>query len=150
MVVNQRDPMSTTPHPVLLYDDVCALCNRLIPFVLERDRGALFRVATLQSAFGQQALRRHGQEPSHPDTMAVLLDQGLPSEQLLLKARAALYVLQRLPGPWRHIAAALRWLPAWLLDLAYDLVARNHYRLFGRTQACALPRPEWRDRFEEA
>jgi predicted DCC family thiol-disulfide oxidoreductase YuxK len=136
------------PRPIILYDGLCMLCSRLVPFVLERDQAALLRVATLQSAFAQQALMRHGEEPGCLDTLYVLLDPGLPSERLLAGAQAVLYVLRRLKGPWRF-ASLLGFLPPRLLDLAYNLVARNRYRLFGRSAACVPPRPEWRDRFVE-
>jgi predicted DCC family thiol-disulfide oxidoreductase YuxK len=38
-------------------------------------------------------------------------------------------------------------LPAPLLDFLYDRVAKNRYRVFGRSDACMLPPPEMRARF---
>jgi predicted DCC family thiol-disulfide oxidoreductase YuxK len=38
-------------HPILLYDGVCGLCNRLVQFILRRDRSGVFRFASLQSPF---------------------------------------------------------------------------------------------------
>ena len=35
--------------PLILYDGVCGLCNRLNRFVLERDPAGRFRFAALQS-----------------------------------------------------------------------------------------------------
>ena len=56
--------------------------------------------------------------------------------------------------PWRSASAGagallsvLRLLPRPLGDWLYDRVARNRYALFGRTEHCMLPPPEWRDRF---
>jgi predicted DCC family thiol-disulfide oxidoreductase YuxK len=37
--------------------------------------------------------------------------------------------------------------PQGLADALYAVVARRRYRFFGRVDACALQRPEWRDRF---
>ena len=48
--------------------------------------------------------------------------------------------------PWRALAI-LRLLPRRLGDWVYDCVARNRYALFGRTEHCMLPPPEWRERF---
>jgi predicted DCC family thiol-disulfide oxidoreductase YuxK len=34
-------------------------------------------------------------------------------------------------------------------DAVYGVVARVRYRLFGRFDVCAVPPPEWRQRFLE-
>ena len=52
----------------------------------------------------------------------------------------------QLGGVWRALAL-LRVLPRPVADWLYDCVARNRYRLFGRTEHCMMPPPEWRDRF---
>jgi predicted DCC family thiol-disulfide oxidoreductase YuxK len=54
--------------------------------------------------------------------------------------------MSSLGWPWR-VAALMRVLPTTLLDRAYDLVAGNRYRVFGRNETCLLPRPEYVDRF---
>jgi predicted DCC family thiol-disulfide oxidoreductase YuxK len=40
-------------------------------------------------------------------------------------------------------------LPGAVLDRAYNVIARNRYRVFGRFEQCLLPRPEFRGRFVE-
>jgi predicted DCC family thiol-disulfide oxidoreductase YuxK len=40
-------------------------------------------------------------------------------------------------------------LPRPLADWLYDRVAQNRYALFGRTDSCMIPPPEWRERFIE-
>ena len=49
-------------------------------------------------------------------------------------------------GPWQA-AALLRLVPRVVRDWAYDLFARNRYRMFGRRDACRLPSAEERARF---
>jgi predicted DCC family thiol-disulfide oxidoreductase YuxK len=70
-------------------------------------------------------------------------------ERLLSKSRAVLHLLRGLGAPWSAIALAAP-VPTRLLDAGYDLVARHRYRIFGRSEACLMPRPEWRDRFLDA
>ena len=43
-------------HPIILYDGVCGLCNRLNQFVLRRDREGMFRFASLQSPLAARIL----------------------------------------------------------------------------------------------
>jgi predicted DCC family thiol-disulfide oxidoreductase YuxK len=37
--------------------------------------------------------------------------------------------------------------PSAFADVIYGIIARRRYRLFGRFEACPLPRAEWRARF---
>ena len=55
-------------------------------------------------------------------------------------------VLRRLGGVWRA-AVVLRLIPRALRDRAYRLLARNRYRVFGRSDACMVPPAEMRARF---
>ena len=137
---------ATADGPIILYDGVCGLCNRLTRFVLARDRPGRFRFAALQSAFASEILARHGRDPRDLDTLYLVIAHGRPEERLLQKSDAALWILRELGGPWRA-AGALRVVPRWVRDLGYDLVARIRYRLFGRYDSCPLPEPRHRARF---
>jgi len=65
--------------------------------------------------------------------------------RIYFKSDAALTVLGALAGT--RPLGALRHAPRWLRDPAYDLIARNRYRIFGRTDACMVPTAEDRARF---
>lgn len=136
----------TEPPPILLYDGVCGLCNRFVQFVLRHDREGRFRFAPLQSGLADTILRRHGRDPAQLSTVVLVLEPDTPSERLLIKARAALYVLRTL-GAAGRLLAPLAWLPTPVLDLGYDLVARNRYRVFGQSDQCMMPSPDQRARF---
>jgi predicted DCC family thiol-disulfide oxidoreductase YuxK len=137
---------ATADGPIILYDGVCGLCNRLNRFVLARDRPGRFRFAALQSALAGEILARHDRDPRDLDTLYLVLAHGRPEERLLRKSDAALWILRELGGAWRA-AGALRVVPRWARDLGYDLVARTRYRLFGRYDSCPLPDPRHRARF---
>lgn len=131
---------------VILYDGVCGLCNGLIRSVLARDARGAFRFASLQSPFAREFLTRHNRDPSDLDTLYLIAHYATERQAIHTRSRAVLLILRELGGPWRA-AGILGCLPAFVLDRAYDLVARTRYRIFGRYDACPLPRPEWRDRF---
>ena len=131
---------------IILYDGVCGLCNGLVRFVLPRDRAGAFRFAALQGRAAAEILSRHGMNPRDLDTVYVAVPDERGGERLLRKSRAVLHVLGRLGLPWSLCAIAAP-LPTRLLDALYDVVARNRYRVFGRSETCHLPAPEWRDRF---
>lgn len=131
---------------LLLYDGVCALCNRVVAYVLRRDRRRRYRFAALQSPAARPYLERHGIDPNAMDTFVLVLDPDTSAERVLVRGRAGVRVLSEMGGiaSWVRAAAIL---PTPVLDWAYNLVARNRYRVFGSFDACPLPPPEHRERF---
>jgi predicted DCC family thiol-disulfide oxidoreductase YuxK len=132
---------------VLLYDGVCALCNGLVRFLLERDHQRRFRYAPLQSDFARDALAPYGEDPAALSTVFLLQDFGQPDQRCLRRSRAALAALRRLGGGWRLTARILSVLPTVLLDAAYRAIARVRYSIFGRYDSCPVPAPEHRSLF---
>ncbi|GIW72116.1 MAG: hypothetical protein KatS3mg102_1658 [Planctomycetota bacterium] len=130
---------------LVLFDGECVLCNGFVQFVLPRDPRGQFAFAPLGGETARRLLERCGRDPERLDTVVVVPEFARGGRRALVRSAAVLFVLERLGGPWRLVRLG-RWLPAPLLDRAYDLLARWRYRLFGRRQ-CALPRPEYRERF---
>jgi predicted DCC family thiol-disulfide oxidoreductase YuxK len=130
-------------HPVILYDGLCVLCSRVVRFVIRHDRAARFRFASVQSGPGRRLLARHGLPLEGWDSF-VLVEGGAAH----LRSDAFLRIVPRLSGPWPVLALG-RLIPAALRDRAYDRIARDRYRLFGRRETCLVPTPEVRARFLE-
>lgn len=139
--------------PILLYDGVCGLCNRLVQFILRRDGKAVFRFAALQSPFAARVLARHGAAAADLDTVCVIQNynsgntEASAAESLLVRSDAIIFVLSQLGGIWPFAAAILRITPRRLRDWGYNVVAQRRYRIFGRYDTCPLPSAETRSRF---
>ena len=133
-------------NPIILYDGVCGLCNRLNQFLLKRDARDRFRFASLQSEFAKTVLQRHGADAEDLDTVYVVRNHAETGENLLARSDAILYLLRELGGIW-SLARVGRVLPRWLRDRIYNLVARNRYRVFGRSEVCMMPDPRHRHKF---
>ena len=127
---------------VILYDGVCGLCSRWIRFVATRDVKRRFRFTAIQSPYGTRLAQAFGIDPQDPDSNAVI-HGGVAR----FKSDAALTVLSLLPR-WRWVRL-LRLVPKPLRDAAYDLVARNRYRIFGRYEECLIGDAEFRKRVME-
>jgi len=139
---------SIQSNPVVLYDGICGLCNRLNQFLLKRDTHDLFLFASLQSGLAASLLERHGADPRDLDTVYVVLDYDQPGERLLARSDAILHLVTQLDGIWKW-ARAGRLLPKVLRDGIYKVVARNRYRVFGKHDSCMLPDPKHRHKFLE-
>jgi predicted DCC family thiol-disulfide oxidoreductase YuxK len=135
------------PH-IILYDGVCGLCNRLVGFVLKRDRRGLFCFAPLQSGFAREILPSREGSPVDLDTLVVIAYYQKQSEIRLSRSDAVLFVLEELGGLWRY-TRILSLAPTFLLDVGYRWVAKTRYRFFGKYDSCSLPDRQYRSRFIE-
>ena len=134
-------------NPIVLYDGVCGLCNRLVQFLLKHDREGRLRFASLQSDFAAKVLGRHGFDPKDLDTVHVIENYDQPDERVSQRSDAILRAGRELGGFYGASATIARVVPRPLRDLVYRLVATNRYRMFGKYDACMLPDPDQRSRF---
>ena len=134
-------------HPIVFYDGVCGLCNRLVQFLLKRDKRGRLRFASLQSEFAERVLARHGIDPKDLDTVQVVVNYDRPDEQVVNRSDAVLRAGQELGLPWNILARLGRIVPRPLRDVVYGFVARNRYRVFGKYETCMLPDPNQQHRF---
>jgi len=82
-----------------------------------------------------------------PDTILVVRGVGGSGEQVLVRSEAALALLAELPRPWPLVGVAFGWIPRWVRDLGYRMIARWRYRIWGRLESCPLPTALERARF---
>jgi predicted DCC family thiol-disulfide oxidoreductase YuxK len=133
--------MTELPPHLLFYDGVCAMCNGIVKGMLRVDDQRVFHFAPLQGETAQLARELLPDFPSEFETV-VYVRQG----EVFVRSRAAALAMQQMPYP----AKALSWfrfLPAWLTDFFYGMVARSRYRLFGKYDHCPLPPQSVRARF---
>lgn len=129
--------------PVVVMDGECALCTTGARLIARFDRRREFRICRVQSPLGQALFRHYGLEPGDPESWLYLAGgQAHTSLDALIRAG------QRVGGAgW--LLQPLRLLPRAAQDWVYRRLARNRYRLFGRTDMCAVPDPALRARLME-
>lgn len=133
-------PTANPATPIVFFDGVCVLCNGFVDWLLERDRAAVFRFASLQ---GETANALRATNPELPLNLdAIALWDG---SQVMFKSRAVFAIARRLPPPWNWLGV-LRFIPRFLSDWGYMLVARTRYALFGKSELCRVPTPAERGR----
>ena len=131
----------TTPNydNVIFFDGYCGLCNGFVDFVMSIDKEEKFKFSPLQSDFAQKNL---------PPEMTANLDSVVFLQQgkTYRKSKAVIRILEDMGGIWKF-ATIGKVMPEKLLNSAYDLVAKNRYKLFGKKETCRLPTPAERARF---
>jgi predicted DCC family thiol-disulfide oxidoreductase YuxK len=133
--------------PIILYDGVCGLCNRLVKFLLKHDKDGRLRFASLQSEFAEKVLRRHGFDAKDLDTVQVVENYEQPNERVLQRSNAILRAGRELGGFLGASSSIAKVVPRPVRDLVYRFVATNRYRVFGKYDTCMLPDPNQRSRF---
>lgn len=127
---------------LILVDGTCIFCNRLVAFIMRRDKRGQFRFAHLQGAIARDVLQRHGLRPDI-DTIYAITDYSGMNERVHLDGAAGRRIWPRLF--W--FAWPIWLVPLFVLNLQYRLFAKYRYRLFGQAERCIVPTPEERLRF---
>lgn len=125
---------------VILFDGECNFCDSSVQFIIKRDKKALYKFAAIQSAVGQEILRKHN-VPTNIDSF-ILVD----GEQCYYKSSAVLRICKNLTVSWKLFYYLLI-VPRPIRDYFYNIVAKNRYKWFGKKDSCMLPSPEIRKRF---
>ena len=82
---------------ILYFDGVCGLCNRLVDWLVRRDRTGQLRFAPLQGATAASRLPAG----SCADLGTVILERD---GRISVRSTAALEVVALLGGPWRAVS----------------------------------------------
>jgi predicted DCC family thiol-disulfide oxidoreductase YuxK len=131
----------TAGSKLVLYDGTCGLCSKSVRWILRHERDHELQFAPLQGPTAAALRERFPTIPADVETV-VFVD----GDRVHLRSKAFVHLGKHLRAPWRWIRA-LRWVPAFLFDLGYRVVAKMRYRIWGRVDACELPSPAERARF---
>ncbi|WP_297334052.1 DCC1-like thiol-disulfide oxidoreductase family protein [Flavobacterium sp.] len=127
---------------IILFDGVCNLCDSTVQFVIKNDKKDIFRFVPLQSDLGKEITAYIGLDTSKTDSI-VLYE---PGKAYYYKADAAMKIAKDLGGVY-SLLNAFSVLPSSLTNVAYDYVARNRYKWYGKKDECMIPTPEMRAKF---
>jgi predicted DCC family thiol-disulfide oxidoreductase YuxK len=127
---------------IILFDGVCNFCNSSVNFVIDKDRQKKFKFAALQSEVAKDLLTYLNMSYLGDYDSVILIKNN----KVYKKSSAALEISLDLNGFWRWLIV-FKIFPRFIRDLLYDLIAKNRYRWFGKTDTCRIPDPELKDRF---
>jgi len=117
---------------IIQFDGVCNLCNGFVQFVINRDKKAYFKFATLQDV-----------DQNNNEYETIILKNN---NTLYKKSTAFLEISRRLNGPWPYLYLFIL-IPKPLRDFIYSTIAKNRYRWFGQRDTCMVPTPDLKNRF---
>jgi predicted DCC family thiol-disulfide oxidoreductase YuxK len=136
--------MQTHKHapnePIVFFDDLCVLCSGSVLLLIRLDRKKKLKFSSLQGRLSQtiEALQPYKSMQS----VVFLNEQGAHT-----RTEAVIQILKQLGGLYWFLGQLLSVFPTSFLNIFYDFIARNRYRIFGKNEVCMVPSAEVRDRF---
>ncbi len=122
---------------LIIFDDICVMCNRFTQFVIAHDKKDQFRFASQDS----QIAKKLGISPALAKETLILVKNFDSSPKLILRSGAVLEIVSTF---------SIWWKPLWLLiivppqirNVVYRLISNNRYKLWGTTEVCSLEKSD--------
>lgn len=129
---------------LILFDGVCNLCNASVLYVIKRDKNNVFMFATLQSDVGKQIIQQYHLDASKTDSILLYSE----TKGLFIKSSATLQIAKHLGFP-NNLMRIFFIIPPFIRNYAYDYVAKNRYKWYGKKEQCMVPTPGLKAKFLE-
>ncbi len=129
---------------IIVFDGVCNLCNRFVQYVIKNDKKDVFRFVAMQSELGQKIIMKIGIDAKHSDSV-ILYEPGIA----YYYKSAAVNEISKNLGTYFSALRFYSILPTKLGDFVYDRIAKNRYKIYGRTEKCMIPTPTIKKKFLE-
>jgi len=125
-------------NDILFYDGNCPFCNHIVIFLLKRDSDKKLKFAPLEGATAQHLMKDRYIELMTLDTVVFFENNNFH-----IQSTAALMAFQKV-RKWSILAQLLLWIPRFLRDPIYRLIARNRKKIW---ETCPIIPEELKDAF---
>ena len=119
-------------HPIMFFDGECIFCSRALQYFIRIDKEELIRYTTLQSDAGKLIMDKLN--ITKDMETVVLVDQGEYYE----KSDVTFRVLRQMKFPYK-LLSVFGFVPRFVRDFFYMIIANNRYKIFGKSDQCMIP-----------
>lgn len=109
----------------VLYDGNCNFCSFIVNFLKQKDLQKKLNFIPVQQVEARKILRQRNEAFVNLMTIYFVTDQ-----EVYKKSRAVFNILKLLPSPYKYLSL-LRFIPRFITDHVYDLVAKYRFRIMG-------------------
>lgn len=124
---------------IILFDGVCNLCSFGVQFIIKREKNTYFHFSSLQSDAGKALVEKYKLE--NVDSIIFI-----ENDSIFTYSSAVLEIAKYLDGGWKY-AYVLRFVPKFIRDFIYKMIASYRYQMFGKKDVCMLPSEKYKERF---
>jgi len=127
---------------LIIFDGVCNLCSGFIKFIFKIEKNHILKFTNFQNPNINNILENFKNTDSKKlDSVFFIKDN-----KLYKKSDAILKISKNFKFPLNLISYT-SFIPKFIRDLCYDLIAKNRYKLFGKKETCFLPNKNQINRF---
>ncbi len=126
---------------IVFFDGVCNLCNAAVNFIIKHDKKKHFLFASLQSDVAKEILLQYNLKKINLESIILL-----ENEKIYLKSTAALKIARKLNHGF-FLLYIFMLIPKFIRNYAYDYIAANRYKWYGKKSSCMLPSDNIKNRF---
>jgi predicted DCC family thiol-disulfide oxidoreductase YuxK len=128
-------------NTLILFDGVCNFCNSSINFIIKRDKKNYFKFSPHQSEYSKNILLLNNLKSENFESIILY-----ENNKLYQKSTAALRIAKHLSGLWK-LSYVFIIIPPFIRNFAYDIIAKNRYKWFGKREECMIPDAKMREKF---
>ena len=126
---------------IIFFDGYCNLCNSQVNNILRIDKKNIFHYSALSSKFAINSLKGKIDKKSIGKSI-VFLNNGI----VYTKSEAVIMILSEIGG-FYNLFSFFKIFPSFILDFFYNIIAKNRYNWFGKSDNCFIPTKEISSRF---
>ncbi|MBT7610929.1 MAG: DUF393 domain-containing protein [Bacteriovoracaceae bacterium] len=116
---------------IIFFDSKCILCNSYARFIYKHDKTNKF----LLSGINGETYKQLNIEKMAPQLDSIIFfDCGI----VTYKTLAVIQIGKGLGGLAKFCAILLSFIPIFISNIFYDLIAKYRYKIFGKTDYCGL------------
>lgn len=125
----------------IIFDGVCNLCNASVKFIIKRDNNNIFKFLPIQSKRAHEIRKTIKIDFENIDTVILIRDNNI-----YCHSDAALEIAGSLDYPWK-IFHFFKFVPKFIRDGIYRIIAWNRYQWFGKKESCMIPTDDIKSKF---
>jgi len=127
---------------MVIFDGLCVLCYASVKFIVKKDKDKNICFTSFDTPFAQKLLAEQNIDPKKTNSI-ILLD--IDSGKIFTKSKAVLKLTSFIKG-FSKISFIIIFVPRFIMDILYNLVAKYRYKIFGTLKECDL-KSELKNRF---
>ena len=112
---------------IVIFDGVCALCNKSVNFLIKIDKKRVLKYTSIQGNYVKKL-------DIKKDIDSIIFYKN---QKTYYKSTAILQIVITLKGLW-YLAYIFFIIPPFLRDCLYDIIARYRYIFFGKKESCRI------------
>lgn len=134
--------MKPKPQHIVFFDGLCHFCNGWVNFIIKHNKNKQIYFAPLQSPIAAQQLKNIHINTQSPESVIYRTDN-----KIYYKSTAALKIFKTLGGRFKLLYYITYWIPPFIRNFIYDIIAKNRYKWFGKYDTCMIPDADVKERF---